>query len=196
MDQPQMYVPEIAELYPPQGLWTEADYLRLPHSTRVIELNVGRLTISPAPSHEHQRIGGDLAIALDRYADSHQLGEVLFAPIAVRLRFNLIRMPDLVFIGRGHEHRKRKMWIEGPPDWVAEIISPFSRSIDEGEKVTEYALAAIPEYWLIDPEQQQIWVYNLSDELPEYRLAGSYGPGMLARSEILAGFEIALSDLF
>src|SRR5690349_19471229 len=131
MDHPQIYVPEVAELYPPQGLWTEADYLRLPHSNRVIELNAGRLTIYPVQGHDHQRIAGDLAIALDRFVESHKLGEVLYAPLAVRLRLNLIRMPDVVFVGKGHEHRKRKMWIEGPPDWVAEVISPFSRAIDE-----------------------------------------------------------------
>src|SRR5688572_24692267 len=196
MTDSDMYVSEVAELFPRQGLWTEADYLRLPHASRVVELCAGRLMVYPPAPHDHQRIAGDFAIALDRFVDERKLGEVLFAPLAVRLSLNLIRMPDLVFIGRGHEHRKRKMWIEGPPDLVAEVISPESRMTDEVDKLADYARSAIPEYWLIDPEQHTIRVYGLSDELPEYVLVGSFGPGTIAQSALLSGFQISVDQLF
>lgn len=196
MTDPHSYVSEVSELFPQQGLWTEADYLRLPHNSRVVELYTGRLIIHPPKPPNHQRIAGDLAIALDHFVDRSRLGEVLFAPIAVRLRLNQLRMPDVVFIASAHRDRKRKHWIEGAPDWVAEVISPDTRTLDEVDKLADYASAAIPEYWLIDPEQQTVRVYTLSPDLPEYTLAGAYDPDSAARSTIFPGFEIALNQLF
>jgi Uma2 family endonuclease len=195
-DHQRFYVREVSELFPPQGLWTEADYLRLPHNPRVVELYSGRLIIHQPKPPDHQRIAGDLAFALDQFVDRAKLGEVLFAPIAVRLRLNQLRMPDVVFIARQHRDRKRKHWIEGPPDWVAEVISPDTRATDEVEKLADYAAAAIPEYWLVDPEQQTVRVYTLNPDLPEYILSGAYTRADSARSVVLPAFEIPLSQLF
>jgi Uma2 family endonuclease len=195
MDQPIVYVTEIAELFPQQGMWTEADYLRLPHDRRVIELTGGRLTVYPIPSPEHQRLAGDLAIALDRYVVERRLGEVLFASVVVRLGLNHLRMPDLIFLRSQHASRKHKLWIEGPPDWIAEVLSPETQPHDE-EKLADYARAAVPETWLVDPAARSIRVYVLSADLPEYFLAASYVPGDIARAETIPGFEIAVEGLF
>lgn len=195
MDQPIVYVNEIAELFPPQGMWTEADYLRLPHQRRAIELAGGRLTVYPVPSPEHQRLAGDLAIALDRHVAENRLGEVIFAAVVVRLGLNQLRMPDLIFLRSQHTNRKHKLWIEGPPDWIAEVLSPEMRTHDE-EKLIEYARAAVPEIWLIDSAARSIRVYVLSPDLPEYLLAATCLPGDIARAETIPGFEIAVEELF
>lgn len=198
MNDPHMYVAEISELFPPQGLWTEADYLRLPHSNRTIELFSGRLVIHPPHSAAHQRVAGELAIAMDRFVDEHKLGEVLFASLAVRLGLNQIRMPDVLFISRANIGRKRKLWIEGSPDLIVEVVSSTSRTIDAFDKLADYARAFVSEYWLVDPDEQALRVYSLDagGDTPEYRLAGSYGPGTTAHSELLSGFEIPVSQLF
>lgn len=196
MDYSIVYVTEIAELFPPQGTWTEADYLKLPHTSRAVELAGGRLMIHPAHSPEHQRVAGDLAIALDKYVEPQRLGEVLFAAIVVRLWLNQLRMPDVIFLRREHIQRKHKMWIEGPPDWIAEVLSPETRATDEGDKLADYARAAVPETWLIDPAARTIRVYVLRADLPEYELSATYGSGETARAETIAGFEIAVDTLF
>lgn len=196
MDEPQVYVTQIGELYPPQGLWTEADYLRLPQSTRVVELASGRLTIRPAHTPEHQRIAGELALLLDQFVEPNKLGEVLYAPLPVRLWLNQIRMPDILFLRAGREDRKRKMWIDGAPDWIAEIVAPDTRALDEGEKLADYARAGVPETWLVDPENRCISAYTLRSDEDRYTLASLYGPGTDARAETLPGFEVAVDRLF
>jgi len=190
-----MYVAEIAELFPPQGTWTEADYLRLPHSRRVVELAGGRLIVQPPPTPTHQRVAGELAIALDQYLQANPIGEVLFAALVVRLGLNQLRMPDVLFLRHEHAPRKRRHWIEGPPDWIAEVLAPETRAIDEGEKLAEYARAAIPETWLVDPDARAIRVYVLSDLLPEYTLAARYIPGQIAVAETIPGFAVAVDQL-
>lgn len=195
MDHPTVYVSEIAELFPPQGMWTEADYLRLPHTRRVVELSGGRLTVHSPCTPDHQRVAGDLAIALDKHVADHKLGEVLFASVVVRLWMNQLRMPDVIFLRAQHIDRKRKMWIDGPPDWVAEITSPNTRHLDE-EKLADYARAAIPETWLVDPQDRSIRVYVLDQELPDYALVATYVPGEMARAETIPGFILPVDDLF
>lgn len=198
MNEPHIYVPEVAELFPPQGLWTEADYLRLPHNTRTMELFSGRLVIHPPQTATHQRVAGELAIAMDRFVDEHKLGEVLFASVAVRLGLNQIRMPDVLYLAKPNVGRKRKLWVEGPPDLIVEVVSSTSRTIDAFDKLADYARAFVSEYWLVDPDEQGLRVFSLdtSGDSPEYRLAGSYGPGTIAKSALLSGFEIPLSQLF
>jgi Uma2 family endonuclease len=194
--QPPIYVSEIAELFPPQGLWTEADYLSLPPSNRKVELNTGRLVLWPPQGAEHDRIAGDLAIALDQYAGFSRLGEVLFGPLPVRLWFNQFRMPDVMFLHTVHEHRKHRMWIEGAPDWIAEVVSPTTREVDVESKLAEYARAAVPETWLVDPATRTVRVYVLSADLPAYNLAATYQADETAQAVTLSGFEVSLSLLF
>ncbi len=57
------FVTEIAELWPPQGKWTEVDYFALPEANRFIELSEGRLIKPPYPisyasAHRGRTISG------------------------------------------------------------------------------------------------------------------------------------------
>ena len=45
----------------------------------------------------------------------------------------------------------KKNHLEGPADLAVEIISPGSRSVDRGEKYSEYEEGGVREYWIIDP---------------------------------------------
>jgi Uma2 family endonuclease len=193
MDIPQDYAESLARLFPQQGEWREEDYFALPDSNRIIELSEGELIISPPPSTAHQRAVRNLSRALDAYARAGGHGEALFAPVAVRLWEGKIREPDVLFIRAEHAECIAEQMIDGAPDWVAEVISPGSRKIDEVDKLADYASAGIPEYWLVDLEARTVRVYALA--AAKYALAGTYGAGETARSETLGGFEIPVDDV-
>ena len=70
--------------------------------------------------------------------------------------------PDLV-VAKYYKHKYRKHH-PGPED-VYLIIEVAQSSIkqDTGEKLQVYALAGIPEYWVVDLNEYQIRVYRLPD---------------------------------
>jgi Uma2 family endonuclease len=55
---------------------------------------------------------------------------------------------------------------------VIEVVSPgvTNRSRDYRHKLTEYAARGIPEYWIVDPETQQILVCEWIDGRYENRV--------------------------
>ena len=69
---------EIAQLFPVQGEWTEADYLSL-QTNHLVELSDGFLDILPMPTHKHQMIVAFLYGLLKAFVDLHAPGTVLFA---------------------------------------------------------------------------------------------------------------------
>jgi Uma2 family endonuclease len=190
-DQPE-YVTDIAKLFPPQGEWTEADYFALPKAKRFVELWDGVLSIGPLPDSHHQRIVDALAASLSAY---DPVGEAIVAPVAVRLDEGRIRQPDVLYLKPESRGRITQRYINGPPDWVAEVISPGSRVTDTKDKLRQYAEAGIPEYWLIDPEAGTVDVYVLSDGVAAYTLHSNCSAGETIRSAALEGFEVAVDDL-
>ncbi len=55
---------------------------------------------------------------------------------------------------------------------------------------SEYAKAGIPEYWIIDPERQQITVLVLKSRQRAYTDFGVFRKGTTATSKLLSGFKI------
>lgn len=47
------------------------------------------------------------------------------------------------------------------PDWIIEIVSPSSRSMDYHTKVSLYHSAGVREYWIVDPMKEIVLVYDM-----------------------------------
>jgi len=190
---------EVAELFPRQGEWTEADYLSLPETNRLVELSEGRLVVLPMPTDTHQRIVGKLFRLMSDYVEANRLGEVRVAPLRTRLWPGKFREPDIMFMSAEHSDRiGEDYW--GVPDLVVEVISPRTETsngtehIDRGEKFEDYRKAGVSEYWLVDPEDETIEVYVLRHGA--YHLLGKWKKGEIARSEILKGFSVPVDAVF
>ena len=194
MEAQKEFVTEIATLFPRQGEWTEAHYFALPETNRKVELANGELILAPSPSSQHQSVSMALSVALGSHVSRNKLGAVLAAPFDVQLLPGTIRQPDLLFVTNDHLAWLDDKFASGQPDWVAEIVSPGDREVDERVKLKEYAQAGIAEYWLVDPEDSTIHVYVL--EGSAYELSAQVGKGQVARSATIAGFEVALDEVF
>jgi Uma2 family endonuclease len=186
----------VAFLYPPQGEWTEEDYLILDSSceNRMLELVDGFLEVLPMPDVYHQRIVGFLLSLMSEFVTSHGLGEVLHAPLPVRLWDRHMREPDLVYLRKGRIQNPRK-----PPqgaDLAIEVVSPGekNRERDLETKPVEYARAGIQEYWIVDPENESIIVLVLDGTA--YREHGVFRAGSKASSVLLVGFEVDVAQVF
>lgn len=184
---------ELAELYfPRQGHWTEAEYLAL-GVNRLIEFDSGTLEFLPKPTPLHQRMLRFLFEVLQQFVRERAHGEVLFAPVPLWVSEEKYREPDLLIVTRDHAD-----WIEDDcvrgADLLAEIVSPGeqNRERDIVIKRAEYAALGVAEYWIIDPESQQVSVLVLRDGVYEQRVARA---GDAAVSSILSGFKVAVAQL-
>jgi Uma2 family endonuclease len=187
------WVTEVAQLYPIQSRWTEADYFALPDTNRLIELAEGTLTILPHPTNTQQRVVGKLFKLIDSFVEANDLGIIRFAPLPVRLWQDVIREPDILFVSHEHPDRIGEQSF-GPPALAVEVISPSTRRTDRRDKFDEYARAGIGEYWIVDPEAVTIEVFAL--EGGAYTLLVKAGPGEKAFSRLLAGVQVLVDEVF
>lgn len=185
---------ELALAFPYQGDWTEEEYLRL-GSNWMVEFCDGTLEFLPMPTYFHQRIVRFLHALLNVFVEEKGLGEVLFAPLPVRLWPQKYREPDLIYLSTARIPRDPHSQPDGA-DLVAEVVSPGeeNRERDLVTKPDEYARAGIQEYWIVDPEVRSIKVLVLDGD--KYRLHGEFKAGESATSVLLAGFSVSVDSVF
>jgi Uma2 family endonuclease len=175
-----------------KGIWTEAEYLEFDNQGGgLIEFIDGRIEVLPMADMLHQRILRFLFSELYHFASQAKLGEVLTAPLPIRLWPGQLREPDLLFFKPG-----RVKDVHAPPDGadlVMEIVSPGKKSRERDLKTKRkvYAKAKIAEYWTIDPKTKLITVFTLGAR--SYKIHGKYKPGQHATSRLLPGFKVDVS---
>lgn len=175
------------DLTPLQGLWSEAQYLRLTDQTnRLIELCDGTVEVLPMPTRQHQAISRALFLALLAFVEPRG-GTVFYAPLRVRVAPNRFREPDLVLLLDAHDARNQNAFWLGA-DLVVEIVSPDDVERDTVIKRAEYAAAGIPEYWIVQPAQGTITVMQLGGAT--YGVHGVFPRGEVATSALLPGFRV------
>ncbi len=184
-----------ATTWPEQGQWTLADWERLPADGYRYEVLNGVLHMSPPPSIEHQRSSGNLFALMWAYARIHRLGEVMCAPVGVRLPGQAVPVqPDIIFVRTERLSLLGKAYVEGAPDLIVEILSPSNWWVDRHEKFAAYQAAGVSEYWLADYRARTIEVFVW--EAGEYVLTGRFGAGEQVTARALAGFTVAVNDIF
>jgi Uma2 family endonuclease len=185
---------EVATLFSARGHWTEAEYLAL-DTSRLVEFVDGLVEIHPTPTLAHQLIVGFLLRWLDDFVTLNKLGLVLVAPFPVKIVAGKYREPDLLFLKLGRLAAGNPHSVVGA-DVALEVIGEGveNRKRDLEIKRTDYAVARIPEYWLVDPELQTITVLTLDGAM--YREHGVFRIGHVATSVLLPRLTLSVADTF
>ncbi|HZK82667.1 MAG TPA: Uma2 family endonuclease [Humisphaera sp.] len=170
--------------------WTPEAYFELDGSY-LVEYCRGNLEILPMPTMSHQRLASRLHIALHKVAPPGS--EVLFAGARIKVGDDLYREPDVLYIPKRWTSLIREQYAERAA-LVMEILSESNRDHDLDTKRREYAAAAIPEYWIVDPEGRRITILTLKSR--RYVVHGTFSAGDPATSAILPAFSIDVSELF
>ncbi len=173
------------------------EYLALPDDGRVVEWVNGEIIEHMPPSTIHQNVLGFLEAILRFYVNQLNLGQVLDAPMEVRLwPDGPSREPDLVFVSHARLAQLGPQRFEGAPDLVVEAVSPGSVTVDRITKFREYEQAGVREYWIIDPRphQQQADFYSRD-------VAGNFSPAPLTEdgvyhSTVVPGFRLPVAYLW
>jgi Uma2 family endonuclease len=145
------------------GPFTVDDLERMPDDGRRYELLDGVLLVSPAPGTRHQKVVVRLAALLDSACpdDLH----VLAAPFAVRPKPDTELQPD-VLVARDEDLTEKLLPVA--PVLAAEVLSPSTALIDINTKKAAYQRMGVRSYWIIDPLEPRLTVFELDD-------AGVYG---------------------
>lgn len=172
--------------------FTYDDLAETPDDGNRYEIINGELIVSRSAFVDHQRIVGRLTLALSRFVNARQLGEVFISPLDVVLSpYNSVQ-PDLFFITRDRLPHLIGRVITGAPDLAVEVLSERSRRIDLVRKKALYATAGVPEYWAVDPDHRAVTVFTLVNGL--YEVVETRDG--VARSLVLPGLEVNIAELF
>ena len=183
----------LADLLPRQGQWDAEGYLWLTdHISRLVEFTDGHIEVLPMPTDNHQTVLQYLVLAFIDFVQPGG-GVVRFAPLRLQVRPNAFREPDLLLLlDRGDPRRENRYWHGA--DLVLEVVGPDKPARDLVEKRGDYALAGIPEYWIVNPLDETITVLRLDGD--RYVEHGVFGRGTQATSALLAGFAVAVDAVF
>jgi Uma2 family endonuclease len=121
------------------------------------ELIYGEKLMCPRPSDQHQDLLHDLGELLKRWARAAKLGKVSYdIDMVLDELKDLVYAPDLLFVLRQNEQRRREGRLYGPADLCVEILSPSDNARVRRRKFTDYERYGVPWYWIINPETQTL----------------------------------------
>ena len=154
-----MAVAEAIEYY------TYADFLEWDESVRG-ELVDGEFVMMAPPMRSHQGVSMELSYQISSYLTGKPC-KVYAAPFAVRLfpqadnSDDTVLEPDIVVVC--DPAKLDDKGCNGPPDFVAEIISPSTAKYDRITKFRKYQIAGVREYWIVDPDAKTVQVCILEN---------------------------------
>jgi Uma2 family endonuclease len=183
----------LVEILPPQGRWTEEEYLVLTdHRNRLIEFTDGFLEVLPMPTDKHQSILKFLFLVFFRLVEVPG-GTVQFAPLRLQIRPGKFREPDLIALLSATDSRRQdRFWLGA--DLALEVVSEDKPERDLVDKRIDYAEARVPEYWIVNPLTETVTVFQLNGDT--YQEAGVHHRGETAQSVLLPGLSVSVSEVF
>lgn len=160
------------------------------------EVIEGELLVSRAPGIPHQLVLLNLQVALSKYLTKDPIGRIVPGPGAVFSLFDAV-IPDLVFV-------TNERWTQiiaddrfvAAPDLVFEVVSPCreNRRRDVDLKRRLYGKYGVREYWIVDPEDRSVGIYQL--EGTNLELAESFKDNDEIHSTVLPGLSLMTSAIF
>jgi len=146
--------------------------------------------MSPAPRRGHQKLVGALFVQLDAFFADKPC-EPYIAPIDVFLPkgdesladIDRVVQPDLLVVC--DPAKLIDEGIRGAPDFIIEILSPGTALYDQTEKRILYEAVGVQEYWIVNPETLEAFIYRRGGE-------GRDGYGLPAVADLSAPTPVGL----
>jgi Uma2 family endonuclease len=182
-------------------IYRYGDYKGWPEDERWELIDGVAYDMSPAPSTAHQAILVKLIQGIGTIPE-RQGCRLFVAPFDVLLAdapgqaddeiVNVVQ-PDVVVICAPAKIKPHGC--VGAPDWVIEILSPYTSRRDMAEKFSLYERHGVREYWVIDPGNRFVHVYVLGEN-KKYPKPKLYVGKATVISTVCPGFEVKLEELF
>jgi len=175
---------------------TYEDLLKVP-DTMVAEIVDDELHASPRPALRHARAASSLGVfiggpyqhgrggpggwwILDE-PELHFGRNVVVPDLAGWRRRRLPQVPDAAYTSLA-------------PDWICEILSPSTVSLDRVKKLAIYAHEEVQHAWLLDPIARTLEVLRL--EAGRWAIPGTYAGNAAVRAEPFIEIDLELASLW
>ena len=164
---------------PKEKLYTVDDIYALSDGTRA-ELIDGVMYMMTPPGRKHQELVSFLHLEIGNFIRNKNGNCKIYpAPFAVFLNEDdrTYVEPDISVIC--DESKLDDRGCNGAPDWVIEIVSPSSRKMDYFTKLFKYRMSGVKEYWIVDPDKNQVMVYEFDkDDVSAYSFSDEISVGI------------------
>ena len=161
------------------------------------ELIGGYLFLVPGPDPPHGDVASQMNEFLSRFLQTNNIeGHVFFPHEAIYIREGSTYLePDLMYVST--ELRQKMGDKRTSADIVFEFMSRSTNIYDRTTKADTYLALGIRELWLVDPWNEIIEVRHATKigEILVWKVL-SYSPGQSAKSRVLEGFEVPVTDFF
>ena len=150
--------------------YTYGDYKNWPDDERWELIDGVAWNMSPAPNRMHQHISMRFLMQIGQYLGGGRC-EVYHAPFDVLLpdlagqkedEIVTVVQPDISVIC--DRDKLTDKGCTGAPDWLIEILSPYTAKKDIEIKHHLYERHGVREYWLVDPGNAFVHVYSLAED--------------------------------
>lgn len=165
---------------------------------RIGEIVNGELYSSPRPAGAHARVASGLGVELGGPFDRGRGGPggwIILDEPELHLG-DAVLVPDLA----GWRRERMPFVDEGAaafelsPDWVCEVLSPATGTLDRVRKMPVYAREQVQFLWLVEPLQRTLEVFQLQAET--WVAVGSYEGDARVRAAPFDAIELELGSLW
>ena len=143
---------------------TYRDVLNAPPNM-VAELIGGELHLQPRPVMRHARTIQQLSFRVEgKFGEGGGSGDWYFAvEPEIHLGEDVV-VPDIAGWRVGNLPDDLDVaYMETPPDWVCEVLSPSTRGFDLTEKRDVYGAAGVGHIWFVDPQAKTLEAFENRD---------------------------------
>lgn len=177
---------------------TYDDFVLFPDDGMRHEIVDGEHYVTPSPNLRHQELVGRLHIEIALFLRQHpDVGRVFLSPLDVIFtRWDVVE-PDLLFVASDQSEILTAKNVQGAPALVIEILSTWTRRVDEQVKLRLFDRAGVGEYWLVDPESDSVTVFRRqADGSFPKTMRLTAGAHDVLCTPSMAGLTISLAELF
>jgi len=158
------------------GAWTIEDLVDLPDDANRYEIRDGSLLVTPPQNVPHFSATSLLSRLLDRAAPDRLMASGVGLGINIDRR-RTYYIPDIVVVERD-ALKTRGLAVEpSAVRLVVETLSPSTRRRDLVAKRHDYAMAGIPQYWILDHNRETLTVLRLDGTGKQYVETAVVRPG-------------------
>jgi len=186
--------------------FTYSEYRLWPEDERWEMIDGIAYNMSPAPSAKHQEISFEIARVIGNFLKNKSC-RAFSAPFDVYIpeppdqdlnEITTIVQPDLSVICNSEKIFDKGCM--GAPDLIVEILSPSTSARDLNEKFHLYEKSGVKEYWVIDPGNEYVRIFQLIEGKYDYGFLipsdDIADKNIIAASIVFPGFQINIKQLF